>query len=523
MITEFIFLGETILKKILSIILTVCLMTSIFSVGIFGITASAATTGTTGSCTWVLESTVLTIKGNGKMGYATAPWGTEVTKAIINEGVTNVGGYAFSGCVNLASVTIPDSVTSIGSQAFYGCTNLENLTLQNGVKSIGSNAFSGCSNFANLTIPESITSIGNNAFSGCGNLTLTIDEDNAYAINYAKTNGINYQTTQILPNIAFKGAALSLHHDLSINYKVDKALFETVGYTNPYVVFELDGKKTTVRSYYVDGDRYVFTFNNIAPNKMNDTISATLYATYNGVEYSSAVKEYSVAAYCYNILAEYSANEYAELRTLLVDLLNYGAQAQTYTKHNTDNLVNSNLTDTQLAWGTAQEPTLTTALNTTYKTVENPLITWKGAGLNLKDSVAMRFKFLAEDINGLSLKITSDVGEWDFNADKFVLQDGVYYIQFTGLNAGQMSEKVYLTMYKNGVAVSNTVCYSIESYAYNKQNSADTALANLVKAMMKYGNSANAYVTDDSTDDNNDFVIKDPEADDFTNSYPVKR
>ena len=86
-----------------------------------------------------------------------------------------------------------------------------------------------------------------------------------------------------------------------------------------------------------------------------------------------------------------------------------------------------------------------------------------------------------------------------------------------------MSEKVYLTMYKNDVAVSNTVCYSIESYAYNKQNSTDTALANLVKAMMKYGNSAYAYVTDDSTDDNNDFVIKDPEADDFTNSYPVKR
>ncbi|MBQ6815909.1 MAG: leucine-rich repeat domain-containing protein [Clostridia bacterium] len=498
-------------------------MLSVFSAGIFSIPASAATSGTTGDCTWVLDGTVVTISGNGAMDYSKFPWGNEVTKAIIKEGVTKIGGYAFYECRNLTSVTIPDSVTSIGSWAFYNCAGLTNITISDSTTSIGSYAFSGCSNLTSVTIPESITSIGYAAFSGCGNLTLTIDEDNAYAINYAKTNGINYQTTQILRKLAFKGAALSLHHNLAINYKVDKALFETVGYTNPYVVFELDGKRTTVKSYYVEDDRYVFTFDNIAPNKMNDTISATLYATYNGVEYSSAVKEYSVAAYCYNILAKYSANEYAELRTLLVDLLHYGAQAQTYTKHNTDNLVNSNLTDAQLAWGTAQDPTLTTSLNTTYNTVENPIITWKGAGLNLKDSVAMRFKFLAEDISGLSLRITSDVGEWNFNQDKFVLQDGVYYLEFEGLNAGQMSEKVYLTMHKDGVAVSNTVCYSIESYAHNKQNSADTTLANLVKAMMKYGNSANAYVTDDSTDDNNDFVIKDPEADDFTNSYPVKR
>jgi hypothetical protein len=191
-----------------------------------------------------------------------------------------------------------------------------------------------------------------------------------------------------------------------------------------------------------------------------------------------------------------------------------------------ENLVDSKLTEAQLAWGTAQDPTLTDSLNTTYETVENPLITWKGAGLNLKDSVAMRFKFLAEDINGLSLKIISDVGEWDLGEDNFVLENGVYYIQFTGLNAAQMSEKIYLTMHKNGVAVSNTVCYSIESYAYNKQNSADTGLANLVKAMMKYGNSANAYITDDNNNNNNNdnnFEIKDPEADDFTSSYPIKR
>ncbi len=56
-----------------------------------------------------------------------------------------------------------------------------------------------------------------------------------------------------------------------------------------------------------------------------------------------------------------------------------------------------------------------------------------------------------------------------------------------------MSEPVYLTVYENDEAVSNTLSYSIESYAYSKQTSTDTNLTNLLEAMMKYGNSACAY------------------------------
>ena len=306
-----------------------------------------------------------------------------------------------------------------------------------------------------------------------------------------------HEVTEKVPvvnGLAFSGASLSLHHNLAINYKVNKALFESIGYANPYVVFEIGGKKVTVKNYSVEGDRYVFRFNNIAPNQMNDTIFATLYARYNGTEYASETKEYSVAEYCYNTLSKYNADSYAKLRTLIVDLLNYGAQSQLYTKYKTDNLANGNLTAAESAWGTAEEPILKNSLNIAYKTVDNPLITWKGASLSLNDSVAMKFKFITDDINGLSLKISSEKGEWNIKASSFVLENGVYSVKFSGLNAGQMSEKVYLTMYKDGIAVSNTVCYSIESYAYSKQSSQIEHLADLVKAMMKYGDSAYSYV-----------------------------
>ena len=57
------------MKRVLSIMLSTVMMISLLTMGLFSVTASAATTGTTGAaCTWSLDGTVLTISGNGKMG-----------------------------------------------------------------------------------------------------------------------------------------------------------------------------------------------------------------------------------------------------------------------------------------------------------------------------------------------------------------------------------------------------------------------------------------------------------------------
>lgn len=294
-------------------------------------------------------------------------------------------------------------------------------------------------------------------------------------------------------NLSFAGAALTLHHNLAINYKVDAALFER-GYSNPYVIFEFNGEKKIVDTYSVEGDRYVFSFSDIAPNQMNDTIYATLYASFGGVEYSSETKEYSVATYCYSILEKCSGNEYAELRTLLVDLLHYGAASQVYTDYNTNALVDARLTGEQKQWGTSTERTYESILNSTYQSIADPSVEWKGAGLNLQDAVTMRLKFSAESIDGLVLVIESNAGTWEITSEDFVQTDGGYYAFFNGLNASQLSDPVYMTFYDGDTPVSNTARYSIESYASSNQNSSDAALAELIKAMMRYGDSAYAYV-----------------------------
>ena len=140
-------------KRVVSLILSLLMVLSIFNIMPFTVSAAeidasatGATSGTTGDCTWTLDGTVLTISGNGKMkdyDYwdAPAPWGTDITEVILKDGVTSIGGYAFSGCEELTSITIPDSVTSIGEYVFYGCTGLTSVTIPDSVTSIGWAAF----------------------------------------------------------------------------------------------------------------------------------------------------------------------------------------------------------------------------------------------------------------------------------------------------------------------------------------------------------------------------------------------
>ncbi len=297
-------------------------------------------------------------------------------------------------------------------------------------------------------------------------------------------------------SLRFNGASLTLYSGIDVNFKCSADLFAANGYENPYAVFELNGIETVVDKYTVSGGRYVFDFANLAPHQIGDTIHATLYATYDGVLYASETIDYSIKEYCYNTLANYSSDTYAKLRTLLVDLLNYGAESQLFMSHNTDTLVNNSLNNVQKAWGTSTDRTLETVLKRDYATVVSPTVVWKGAGLNLTDSVEMRFKLDSDSVDGLTVKVKSDIGEWLITSDKLEpSDDGYYYAFFSGFNASQMSLPVYVTVYQGKTAVSDTLRYSIESYAATNQNSDYKNLAALVRAMIKYGDSAKSYIS----------------------------
>ena len=82
---------------------------------------------------------VLTFKGAGEMfdfqitmRDDERPWAAhakEITSAVVEEGITYLGRFAYYGCENLTSVSLPASLTNIGSAAFYGCKSLTTITL----------------------------------------------------------------------------------------------------------------------------------------------------------------------------------------------------------------------------------------------------------------------------------------------------------------------------------------------------------------------------------------------------------
>ena len=79
--------------------------------------------------------------------------------------------YAFSGCTNLVSVTLPNTITSIGEGTFFNCTGLLSVIIPNTVAFIGKNAFYGCKNLTGVSIPKT-ANIHENAFEGCDNLII---------------------------------------------------------------------------------------------------------------------------------------------------------------------------------------------------------------------------------------------------------------------------------------------------------------------------------------------------------------
>lgn len=295
----------------------------------------------------------------------------------------------------------------------------------------------------------------------------------------------------------FEGASITLTESIAVNYMIKKNVVDVLGYDNLHINFTFGGKDYTVNEYTENGEYYVFTFDKIAPHLMTDTLYATLHGTKDDTSYTSKTYEYSIKRYCHNIL-ESSTDEDAQLRALLVDLLNYGAEAQTYTNYNTDNLANADLTDAQKAWGTSGDVTTESVQNLKYKVIDNPTVKWKGASLYLDEEATLRFTIQAEKIENLVVKVTCGTTTLEIPSNDFIKRndvsyDNAYYIYVRGIGVTQMREAVYLTVLSGETEVSNTICYSVESYANAKIGSDDTSLSNLLTCMMKYSDAAKAY------------------------------
>ena len=158
--------------------------------------------------TWKLyEDGTLNISGTGAMkdynstdNLSPAYMNSSVKKVVIEEGVTNIGNWAFSECSSLTSITIPDSVTNIGAAAFDSCGSLTSITIPGSVTSIGTVAFYNCSGLTSITIPDSVTNIGAAAFDSCGSLTSIVIPNSVTSIESYAFSACSSLTSITIPD-----------------------------------------------------------------------------------------------------------------------------------------------------------------------------------------------------------------------------------------------------------------------------------------------------------------------------------
>ncbi|MBR3835859.1 MAG: leucine-rich repeat protein [Clostridia bacterium] len=129
------------------------------------------------NCTGLEKITIT--KGNGtmrdfgtdadadadKVYYKCTPWYvSKCPTVVIEDGVDNIGEYAFAYCSTLSDISIPDSVKAIDNYAFYNCSGPQDIALPDSVKSIGSYAFYKCGNLKTFSLSVNVIDIGKAAF-----------------------------------------------------------------------------------------------------------------------------------------------------------------------------------------------------------------------------------------------------------------------------------------------------------------------------------------------------------------------
>ena len=337
--------------------------------------------------------------------------------------------------------------------------------------------------------------------------TFVLYRAGAASTTYYTTNPTVSDGSLTDENLNFFGKTVIFEADFSIKYYVPKAVVDT--YDSVYVsvtksVYDADGnvtgKKTTkvdVTDYNSGYNAYGFKFAGIAAAEVGSNVDATVYGVKDGKTYEGATQSgYSVKQYCYNTLSK--ANTTAANKRVLVDFLNYASAAQVYFNINTKNLVNAELTDEQKAFGTATVAAI--GNDRADGTVANATVAVSGCTLIFEGKIMMKFVFdpatylknggslsdlsvVVKDAEGKVLKTFAAADFEDYGTRKSVV--------FDGLASTEMRKAVTFQVMVGDTAVSNSRTYSIQTYAYSKQN--DAAQGTLVQEMIKYGDSMVAW------------------------------
>ncbi len=301
----------------------------------------------------------------------------------------------------------------------------------------------------------------------------------------------NVATSEII------AADVMLGKDISIQYFVNL----DPAHAGAKMKFTVNGKEAVVSGAAGDKENlYVYTFKGIPPQCMGDIIKAELILD----EEVLAVKDdYSVLQYCKNMLASTPAEldmtqaKFDAMKTLIADLLEYGAKTQLFMDYKTDALVNKDIT------GATEFEELTA----TVKKVNTPVIKdvcFRAAGVYFDYTNSLFVKFTAPGMEKDDIRINFN------NTTYYTLEDcelfdeatSLYYLRLDDISVLNYGATYNVTIEKCEYDADfdewtytslQRLRYSVNSYVHSMQNNEDVKMADLAKALYNYGVSASAF------------------------------
>ncbi len=332
------------------------------------------------------------------------------------------------------------------------------------------------------------TSLGNWVLWNCGNVyeglygTKTYSDalpiGNYTVVLETSTNGKDYaavQTIEILVKKAALAAQPELKESITMHYTVMLGADVT---GTPVMTYVYNGEEIVVEGSLVGDNAYMFALEGILPQDMGKTIDA--YVSIDGTEITR-YEGYSVRQYCLNQLEK---TDDANLKALLVALLNYGTQAQGYFGSAdaviNDGLDQSLLTDYLAGKGyDASNPAGNVAAPVTGTNAGDYV--WKAATLGLYDTIKIRVKFQATSVEGL--KVVAGGQEYT----EFVSAGTNLWYVYIPVYAADFAESLTITFQDSTGIVGATLTYSVNTYIKYAMDNGAAEVKPLVEAIYYYG------------------------------------
>ena len=223
------------------------------------------------------------------------------------------------------------------------------------------------------------------------------------------------------------------------------------------------------------GASFYVGFYGIAAKEMTDMLYVTLYdAEGNAI---SNVYEDSVESYALRVLDKAESTD--ALKTMIVDMLNYGAAAQEYFDYNTPDLANGELTEAQQALATQ---------TTAYEDGRVKGANYMGTRLILESNISMEFAF-----RNLNADMTAEISYTDHYGDEIILETqpeavgSSWIVVLEELVVADGRQEITVKVYDGETVVAEAID-SMESYVARMNSSAP-----LYEQLMKFSDSAYTY------------------------------